>query len=173
RKKVTAIYTGPIPDGMRHETMLKIGGRYRHSMTPPQLLEKLKAVDIERCRPPLQSDRPGDIEKIVEYLSQKDGPRDDDLDYVTIDTVERENVDWLWPDRFPMGRLTLVCGNPDVGKSFLSLALTAAVTRGTALPGSGKLSAPAYVLLLSTEDGYGDTVRPRLELLGADLTKII
>jgi hypothetical protein len=93
-------------------------------------------------------------------------------DFVMLDTIERKTVDWLWLNRIPVGRLTLLGGDPEVGKSFLSLNIAAAVSRGAALPGGKKPSGASYVLVLSPEDGYGDTVRPRLEDMGADLSKI-
>src|SRR5262249_12615691 len=54
----------------------------------------------------------------------------------------------------------------------LSLAVAAAVTRGDALPFGQKPTGPANVLLMSCEDGYSDTVRPRLDQLGADVSRI-
>ena len=65
----------------------------------------------------------------------------------------------------------MVDGDPEVGKSFLSLAIATAVTLGTALP-EGQAGRPGGVLILTAEDGLGDTVRPRAEELGADLTKL-
>jgi hypothetical protein len=49
--------------------------------------------------------------------------------------------------------------------------VAAAVTTGRALPG-GVPSEPADVILISYEDGIGDTIRPRLEAAGADLTRV-
>jgi RecA-family ATPase len=46
------------------------------------------------------------------------------------------------------------------------------VTKGEALPFGGQKRSPANVLLMSCEDGYGDTVRPRLDRLGADVSRI-
>ena len=85
--------------------------------------------------------------------------------------VEREEVTWLWEARIPRGKITVVDGDPEVGKSFLSLAIATAVTLGTALP-EGQAGRPGGVLILTAEDGLGDTVRPRAEELGADLTKL-
>jgi hypothetical protein len=89
-----------------------------------------------------------------------------------ISEVARESVTWLWQDRIPMGKLTMIEGDPGLGKSWLCLAIAAAVSRGYGLPGNSK-SDPGDVLLMTAEDGLGDTVRPRLEEMAADLTKII
>lgn len=91
---------------------------------------------------------------------------------ITMDQVKAEKVEWLWTNRIPIGRLTLIDGDPAAGKSWLSLAVASAVTRGEALPGGHKPHSRANVLLMSCEDGYSDTVRPRLDQLGADVSRI-
>jgi RecA-family ATPase len=89
-----------------------------------------------------------------------------------MDQIKPEKVDWLWIDRIPIGRLTLIDGDPAAGKSWLSLAVASAVSKGEALPFGQKPKSPAGVLLMSCEDGYSDTVRPRLDQLGADVSRI-
>lgn len=85
--------------------------------------------------------------------------------------VEAETVRWLWPPYIPLGKVTLIEGDPGIGKSWLALVISAAVARGHGLPGMlrGK---PRKVLLLTAEDGLGDTVRPRLDHIRADMTRI-
>lgn len=80
---------------------------------------------------------------------------------VTLSGVEREQVKWLWPGRVPLGMLTLLVGDPGLGKSLLTLDLAAMVSR-----------AGADVLLLSAEDHAGATIRPRAETAGADLDRL-
>jgi AAA domain len=86
--------------------------------------------------------------------------------------VAAEAVRWLWPPYLPLGKLTLLEGDPGVGKSWLTLAISTAVSLGQGPPGM-TLDAPGRVLLLTAEDGLGDTVRPRLDALGADVNNII
>lgn len=87
--------------------------------------------------------------------------------------VEPENVTWLWPGRIPAGKLTILLGDPEQGKSMLSLAITAAVTHGTGWPDARDFRAePGTVLLASAEDGTGDTIRPRAEAAGVDLSRL-
>jgi putative DNA primase/helicase len=90
---------------------------------------------------------------------------------VTMADVEREHVTYLWQDRLPAGRLTGIIGDPGVGKSWFTLAIVTAVTTGAALPGDSPRE-PGNVLLLTAEDGLADTVRPRLEDMGADLSRV-
>jgi RecA-family ATPase len=91
---------------------------------------------------------------------------------ITMDQIKAEKVDWLWRNRIPIGRITLLDGDPGSGKSTLSLVVASAVSRGVALPFGEKPKAPANVLLMSCEDGYGDTIRPRLDTAGADVSRI-
>jgi hypothetical protein len=88
---------------------------------------------------------------------------------VRVADIEPERVGWLWPARIPLGKLTLLDGDPGLGKSTLLLDLAARVSTGSALPDGARLDAPASVVILSAEDGIADTIRPRLEAAGADL----
>jgi hypothetical protein len=83
--------------------------------------------------------------------------------------VQREEVRWRWPQRLPVGKLTILEGDPGTGKSYLSMAFATSVTRGDPLPGDDARYEPQRVLILSAEDGLADTIRPRLEDMGADL----
>lgn len=90
---------------------------------------------------------------------------------VCLDTVEAEPVSWLWPGRIPLGKITLLDGDPGVGKSTLALDVAAHATTGTPWP--DKTECPqGGVVLLSAEDGLADTVRPRLEAAGGDPTRV-
>lgn len=93
------------------------------------------------------------------------------LKLVNLGDVSPEPVRWLWKPYVPLGKLTLVMGDPEAGKSWLTLALSAAVSR------HGRMYETAVkagkVLLLSAEDGLGDTIRPRLDILGAIAPNIV
>jgi hypothetical protein len=91
---------------------------------------------------------------------------------VPVVDVVAEQVTWLWPDRIPRGKLTLLDGDPGLGKSTLALHIAARVSTGGPLPGRCEPRAPAGVIILSAEDGLADTIRPRLDAAGADLTRV-
>lgn len=86
--------------------------------------------------------------------------------------VQPEALNWLWPNRLPCGKFTLMVGDPGSGKSFVALDIAARITRGTDWPDGSPAPGAGSVLLLNGEDGLGDTVIPRLTALGADLSRV-
>lgn len=86
--------------------------------------------------------------------------------------IKPESVEWLWRDRLPLGMLSLFAGDPKQGKSFVTMALAAAVSRGAPLPHGDVPDGPGSVVLMSAEDDASRTIVPRLKSSGADLTKI-
>ena len=86
------------------------------------------------------------------------------------DVVPRE-VPWLWPGRFPLGRLSLLVGRPGEGKSFLTMDMAARVTRGSYWP-DGSACPAGSVILISAEDDAADTIQPRLVAHNADLSRV-
>jgi len=100
-------------------------------------------------------DRPADVAVVVKLAD-----------------VNREEVEWEWEARLPHRRIVLVEGDPGVGKSWLVLAIGAAITTGAPLPGQTAPREPGKVLLLTAEDGLADTVRPRMEDMAADLQRV-
>jgi hypothetical protein len=85
--------------------------------------------------------------------------------------IEPEDVRWLWEPYIPAGMMTLIEGDPGVGKSWLTCMLAACISRGWALPGSTS-SAPGNVFMMSGEDSLPHVMVPRLKALGADLSRI-
>jgi hypothetical protein len=85
--------------------------------------------------------------------------------------IKPEEVDFLWHPYIPKGKLTLIEGDPGVGKSWLTCALATATAAGSG-PLGWKEDTRGKVLMLSVEDGLADTIRPRLDSMGADVTHI-
>ncbi|MCC7084839.1 MAG: AAA family ATPase [Pirellulales bacterium] len=87
--------------------------------------------------------------------------------------VTPEEVSWLWPGRIALGKVTMIAGDPGLGKSFLSLDIAARVSTGAAWPDSDELAPRGGVVILTCEDGLADTIRPRLDAAGADVRRIV
>jgi hypothetical protein len=84
--------------------------------------------------------------------------------------IEAQPVRWLWPGRIARGKVTMVAGHPGLGKSQVALDIAARVTAGGKWPVDGKQAGSGTAIILSGEDDAADTIRPRLEAAGADLT---
>ena len=102
----------------------------------------------------------------------------DELDIVPLSMIEEEDISWLWYPYIPLKKLTLVEGDPASGKTYLILAIAAAVTQGYSLPDQdGSVGEPSEqqkgsVLYITAEDGMADTIRPRARKCGADLARM-
>lgn len=68
--------------------------------------------------------------------------------------------------------MTSIEGDPGVGKSWLTGAVAADLSNGSKLPGNQSQREPQRTLILTAEDGLGDTLRPRLDALHANLINI-
>jgi len=90
----------------------------------------------------------------------------------TMSNVEEEEIDFIWDKRIPRARTTLFDGDPGVGKSYMALAIAATLSNGKALPFDREPEAPLRSLIISAEDGPTDTIKPRLRMLGADMSMI-
>lgn len=106
---------------------------------------------------------------------------------INMDDVEIEQVEWIWEGFIPVGKLTMLHGDPGKGKTMAMLNLIAAFTTGRALldpPGSPQIREPINVIYQTAEDGLvvldplqaylgenvdmhrANEVRPRLKRLG-------
>src|SRR5262249_43381053 len=85
-----------------------------------------------------------------------------------------EAVEWLWPGRVALGKVTILEGDPDEGKSCVALDIAARVTTGRPMPNSAASSLdPAGVVYVTAEDGLADTVRPRFDAAGGDANRVV
>lgn len=85
--------------------------------------------------------------------------------------IKPEPLEWLWPGRLPLGKLSLLVGDPGLGKSLLTVDIAARVSRGTSFADGGQCE-PGAVIIASAEDDPADTIRPRLDAAGGDVSRI-
>jgi AAA domain len=91
---------------------------------------------------------------------------------IALAEVEPEHVDWLWSGYLPRGKLVILDGDPDQGKSAITLDLAARISTGSLMP-DGTEPVKGAVLILSAEDGLADTIRPRLDAAGGDPEQVV
>ena len=102
---------------------------------------------------------------------------------IPFDKITSVDIEWLWPNRIPLGTLTLIAGDPGVGKSFLTLNIASAVSTGGPWPDTpvsknrkefiANNPSPGSVLIINSEDSPPRTMRPRLLEANANLSKIM
>jgi hypothetical protein len=86
--------------------------------------------------------------------------------------VEPETLAWLWLGYLPRGKIIILEGDPGVGKTTLAIGVASAVSKGGVLPTDNVMREPEDVVIFSAEDGYADTIVPRLIAAGADLDRV-
>ncbi|MDD5050968.1 MAG: AAA family ATPase [Candidatus Pacebacteria bacterium] len=94
---------------------------------------------------------------------------------VQLADVKPEKIEWLWENRVPIGKLSLLVGDPGLGKSFLTLYMAARITTGSPWPDDPLKQSilKGAVIILTAEDDIADTVLPRLKTNEADVSKVV
>lgn len=97
------------------------------------------------------------------------------LKIISMDTIEAEEVKWLWYPYIPFGKLTIVQGDPGEGKTTFILRLAAQLSNGECFGNTSddEKREPIHIIYQTAEDGLADTVKPHLEAAGADCSKIL
>ena len=166
-----------IQKGTRHQTMLSIAGALRaRRLSPEMILAQLRAVNERQCNPPLDD---AELQKLASYVGSKPagfpGQRPQEtsaeVQLESFRDVKSESVSWLWLKRVPRGKLTIFAGDPGEGKSLVTIDIAARQSRGDKFP-DGAHCEVGDTIFLSAEDDAADTIRPRLDAAGADVSKI-
>lgn len=92
--------------------------------------------------------------------------------YRQMSDIIPESVKWLWPGRLALRKVSLIAGDPGVGKSQVMASVTATVTTGGLWPVDKVECKQGNVIILSAEDDASDTIRPRLDAAGADVRRV-
>ena len=122
---------------------------------------------------PLYSDAGASFSEHVEQAKRSGGELTTSLIIESFDQIEAKPVEWLWDQRIPRDKLTMFCGNPDVGKTTIVIEVIARHTTGRDYPDGAKNTDVAReVLMLIAEDDPADTIKPRLIGAGADVSKV-
>ena len=88
-------------------------------------------------------------------------------DFVYLRDLEPRPVEWLWQDRLACGTLAMISGVPGSGKTWLALAIAAALSRGRD-PWTCEALEPCTVLYASMEHDSSEIISPRFVALKGD-----
>ena len=168
-----------VPEGKRDETLFRLACKLRRADVPRDMAERLVLEAAANCQPPFpQKTALAKVASAYDRYRPAQEPPEGRANgeaipvQVCLADVPREEVEWEWESRLPRSRIVLLEGDPGVGKSWLALAIASAITTGAPFPGQAASRDPANVLLVTAEDGLGDTVRPHLEDMGGDLGRV-
>lgn len=95
-----------------------------------------------------------------------------ELKLIKMSDVQSQEIEWLWFPFIPYGKLTIIQGDPGDGKTTLVLNIAAKLSKGERLDENMNIAEPVNVIYQTAEDGLADTVKPRLELAGANCERI-
>lgn len=131
------------------------------------LADKGDVVDWLQAHPEATRE---DVEALAGRGVVRSGPPKPYIMRRLADVVPRP-VRWLWPGRIACGKVTMIAGNPGLGKSQLTASLAGIVSTGGLWPVDRTRCERGSVVLLNAEDAADDTIRPRLDAAGADVSR--
>jgi hypothetical protein len=171
-----------IKDGARNDTLFRNASAMRNrGFTFDAILAALNVQNEQSCDPKLDATEVERIAKSASKYEPDNSSAGGQLDnsgrsepvLVRLSSVQPESVRWLWPSRIALGKLTILAGEPGLGKSFLTMDIAARVSTGNPWPDAPNgFNQAGSVILLSAEDDLADTIRPRLDAAGADVEYI-
>jgi RecA-family ATPase len=91
---------------------------------------------------------------------------------VKLSEVETRQIEWLWPNRIPFGKITILDGDPGIGKSLLAITIAACISTGRRLP-DGTPGWQGGIILIAPEDSAEDTIKSRMEAAGCDPSQVL
>jgi len=93
-------------------------------------------------------------------------------DIVYLADLQPQPVEWLWQHRLAAGTLAMLSGERGSGKTWVALAIAAALTRGRD-PFTGEKLKPATVLYASAEHAAAQVIQPRFAGLHGDPARLV
>ena len=183
---------GKVIHGQIHPFMLHHAGRLRRNgLTADEIETVLLRIVNDECAAPIDNSKVSAMARSSENWQpepegysltlnqQPDQPKAQPTEATKQFKVRRlsstdrgKKLYWLWHNRIPFGALCTLAGDPDEGKSLITLYVAARVTKGERLYDNIADTEAGDVLLLSAEDDTDDTIIPRLRACGADLDRM-
>jgi archaellum biogenesis ATPase FlaH len=147
--------------------------------TREQQRQELNAIiarwaDLQRIKGLKEREIEAEFKKLYEQIKQNNnGPLGNEpLIGTILSEVETQQVDWLWQRRIPLGKITILDGDPGMGKSLLAINIAACVSTGRPMP-DGTPGRKGSIILIAPEDNAEDTIKPRIEAVGGDPSQVL
>ena len=165
-----------VPEGKRDDELFRYACSLQARGVPKNEALILIEQAASKCIPPFNVTTARlKVETAYRHYAKPDEvgkPGTARLVTVLASEVAPEPIAWLWPGHIVRGKVTLLAGDPGLGKSLATLSLAAVVTTGGQWPVTRERCELGSVLLLSAEDDIADTIRPRLDAAGANPARI-
>jgi hypothetical protein len=142
-------------------------------------MQKIDEEAAELEKEVQEQDEPTEETKLVDpdmhFVAWVENPNETGMGLLVKNAASYElaELQWMWPQKIPKGKISLLTGKPDSAKSLVSLDLSSRVSTGSDWPdGSKNEGGAGRVLIAATEDDPEDTIIPRLIAAGANLRNI-
>jgi hypothetical protein len=168
------LHLGHFTEAELRQTLTTAGERA--GLDPADITDAIAwGVAKGREKPLPAHDKMVSVAKVAARLVPVAQPATDDRVTIAASAITPTKVEWLWPNRVPMGKLTTFAGWGGLGKSFVTMDLAARISVGGEVPhAGGECFDIGNVLILNTEDDPSDTSVPRLmeATSGVDLDRL-
>jgi hypothetical protein len=136
--------------------------------------------DCDFPRSPLDprpdTSEPGSLAPLTAPSPNSTAATDRQADLVCLSDIEDRPVDWLWQDRLASGTIAMVSGDPGSGKTWVALAIAAALSHGRVpsnpVPPTAYSREPNNILYASAGNEAAELVRPRFAKLDGDPARL-
>lgn len=175
-----------IQEGERNNTLFRLASSLQaKGLDEDSIRAAVTTENEKKCFPPLDD---AEVEQIIKsamkyepgtspYTQKKEaaaGP----AKIICLADVESVKTKWLWYPYIPLGKITLIQGDPGMGKTMMVLKIASLVSKGGDFPTDDDLfipvrdKSPGNVIYQTAEDGIADTIVPRLRKMGADMEHV-
>jgi hypothetical protein len=114
-----------------------------------------------------------DVGAVAKHAAAVEQQSTSELTFKKMSEVQARPIKWLWRNRIPLSAVTLLTGNPGIGKTMAYCDIAARVSSCRPFPDVPDRAHGGHVILLAAEDSYDAVLRPRLEAAGANLSNIV
>ncbi|MES2208907.1 MAG: AAA family ATPase [Chloroflexota bacterium] len=108
-----------------------------------------------------------DPEDYLASLEAMNEPTETRMAGLNLASVTARAIDWLWPGYVPRGKVTILDGDPGLGKSTVLIDLASRASIGGQTP-TGEPLGPFSTIYATAEDDPADTILPRVLKAGGD-----